>query len=300
MANLLDIRRRIRSVKNTQQITRALRMISAAKLRRAQEQAMAARPYAEKLRQILAALGDAAAGALSAEASSPAALAAARLLEQRPEQTIRVIVISSDQGRAGAFNTNVVKAALEFQSQRQAQGARVEFDAVGRKARDLLARFALAQLGPRGREFGPAPRLETARELAAEAAEAFAAGRLDAVYLAGNEFKNVLQQRVRMERLLPITAPAESAASSLAWEFAPSADAIFSALLPRYLATRIFAGLLESFAAEHAARMNAMDTASRNASDMIEALTLHLNRVRQAAITKEIIEVVSGAAALTG
>ncbi len=314
MANLLDIRRRIRSVRNTRQITRAMRMVAAAKLRRAQEQALAARPYGDRLAQLLAALAGQAPDL--AAVSDPALEPLLRLLARRePPRSGLIIAVSSDKGLAGAFNANVAKAVAALAAESGCEALR--FEPVGRKIRDFLRRSEPGRIASSPVEaFSQGVSFDAARVLAQRAAGAFIAGEVDAVWLVGNRFLSVLQQRVERQQLLPIETSGpqplsrreKAARETVAAEFRPAGGFSFdqppprvlAALLPRYLETLIYRALLESFAAEHAARMNAMDTASQNAADMIDSLTLNLNRARQAAITKEIIEVVSGAAALEG
>lgn len=309
MPNLLDIRRRIRSVRNTRQITRAMQMVSAAKLRRAQEQALAARPYAERLAAMLAMVA-------GADVDPADAGQAAALLARRPEQRVTLVVISADKGLAGAFNANVFKAAQHLAADRAGQGARIEYEAVGRKARDHYRRLHAVLGGETTGLFARQVDYAVARDIAARLMRRYAAGDTDAVYTIGNEFQSVLRQRVTIRRLLPVAAtevqpapgprreapPAAENAPGAPIEpiFEPAAASVLAALLPRYVETQVYRSLLESFAAEHAARMNAMDTATKNARDMIDSLSLSMNRVRQAAITKEIIEVVSGAAAQAG
>ena len=306
MPNLLDIRRRIRSVKNTQQITRALKMISASKLRRAQEQALAARPYAERLREMLAHLAGQLAELQRREAEAGQAGPG---LGRVPASLHRVqlIVISADTGRAGAFNANVIKAAQTFLAEPAPDGQprEVKLEIVGRKALESFRKRNAAIVGEHLGVFDRQVDYGVARALAAGAAQRFVAGEVDAVYIVGNEFKSIVQQRVSLQQLLPLAAPQDNAEPAAAvaprdYLFEQPPAEIFAKLLPRYLEVQIYRSLLESLAAEHAARMNAMDNATRNAGDLIEVLTLNMNRVRQAAITKEIIEIVGGAAALTG
>ena len=344
MANVLDIRRRIRSVRNTRQITKAMKMVSAARLRRAQERALAARPYAQMLTNILRSLVS------RAEVYDPETGEARHpLLARRPENKVLLIVVTGDRGLAGAFNANIVKAATRFLKSRQGQN--VDLEAVGRKGRDFFRRRfpsnsdPLLRLGPVqvvGEHVGVLGKLEFAhaRDLAQSVIERYTTEHVDAVYLLYNEFKSVISQRLVVERVLPIaqvgaqeiaqaqemtaedrqhaaevaTAAAistratdTSAMDARAAQFGTSQvdyiyeqppDELFRSLLPKYVGIQIFRAMLESVAAEHAARMTAMDSATNNASDMIDALTLTMNRARQAAITKEIIEIVSGAAAL--
>ncbi len=374
MANVLDLKRRIRSVKNTRQITKAMKMVSAAKLRRAQERALNARPYAQMLISMLQSLKrrieliDPETG----EIRHP-------LLVTREQKTVLLVVISGDKGFAGAFNANIFKAANNFL--KFEEGRQIDIEPVGRKARDFFRKrypeAVRAKDEPteqRGRDdFGqpedpeqaPAPRageiqvtgdhtgilekLEYGRinDLAKEIVHRYAHEEIDGAYIVYNEFKSVIAQRLVVERILPIIEigrqdfaqaeemgkeerdrAAQAAASSgititglteesqadaeedereakqfgtaevdYIYEQPPSE--LFAALLPRYVTTQLYHAMLESVAAEHAARMTAMDSASNNASDMIDSLTLVMNRVRQAAITKEIIEIVSGAAALS-
>jgi F-type H+-transporting ATPase subunit gamma len=301
MPTLIDFRRRIRSVKNTQQITRAMKFVAAARLRRAQDRVFAARPYARQILRVLRS----ASGRIEHVVHPLLARA------NGPEKKILVIVISADRGLCGAFNSNVLRKASEFL--RNNAEKEIELVAVGRRARDAMrrARFPLkAEMV----NVTMAVKFSDAKELAALAISSFTGGEADAVYLIYNEFKNVLVQRLVVSRLLPIepeavVAPYSEAAAHGAAPaplITPPAEVdyiyeqppkeIFDRLVPRYVDTEVFRALLESSAAEHAARMTAMDAATNNASDLIDSLTLHMNKVRQAAITKEIIEVVSGAA----
>jgi F-type H+-transporting ATPase subunit gamma len=361
MANVLDLRRRIRSVKNTRQITKAMKMVSAAKLRRAQERAMAARPYAKMITSVLESLTrridifDPETGSLRHP-----------LFATRPEKRILLIVISGDKGFAGAFNSNIFKTAFQFIGGNSDK--EIDVEAVGRKARDLMRRhypvavyseqtetdevgnFAHEQKtrvrkGPvevTGDHPGMLLKLENSRVLAlAESVIArYVHEEIDAAYIVYNEFKSVISQRLVVEKLLPLmkigipqitgaVEPTEAereraaeAALSAGIELEPvdtteadeeakkfgtsqvdyiyeqPAEELFNGLLPRYVSSMLYHAMTESVAAEHAARMTAMDSASNNASDMIDAYTLQMNRARQAAITKEIIEIVSGAAAV--
>jgi F-type H+-transporting ATPase subunit gamma len=300
MPNLLDIRRRIRSVKNTQQITQAMKMVSAAKLRRAQEQAVAARPYARQLQALMAGLAPHLDPQALAEERLPGAdWPLGALLERREVRRRRVIAITSDSGLVGAFNANVLKAALELAGAPPA--AEASYIAVGRKARDFLRRRGLPLAGEHLGLFARQVSYDAARAIAAEAMHAYAAAEVDEVVVVGNEFKSVLQQRVVSHVLLPLALPesegtAAAAGRDYIYETPPAQ--LLAALLPRALETLVYRSLLESLASEHAARMNAMEAATSNAGELIDSLTLNMNRVRQAAITKEIIEVVSGAAAL--
>jgi len=356
MANVLDLRRRIRSIKNMRQITKAMKMVSAAKLRRAQERAMAARPYARMITSVLESLTrrvdiyDPETGNLRHP-----------LFATREEKRVLLVVISGDKGFAGAFNSNILKAAISFIGKKQ--GVEIDIEAVGRKGRDQMRRrYAVAvyteqtvderKLQVRADRKGPIEvtgdypgmleKLETKRvfELAQSIIERYCREEIDAAYIVYNEFKSVIAQRVVVERLLPIVKIGEqqiagaaepsaeekeraaqaAISAGVALEAADTRQAddearkfgtqnvdyiyeqppeeLFNGLLPQYIASMLYHAMTESVAAEHAARMTAMDAASNNASDMIDAYTLQMNRVRQAAITKEIIEIVSGAAAV--
>jgi F-type H+-transporting ATPase subunit gamma len=359
MANVLDLRRRIRSVKNTRQITKAMKMVSAAKLRRAQERALASRPYSAMLASVLESLKrrieiyDPETG----EPRHP-------LLQTREEKRALVVVVSGDKGFAGAFNTNIIKAATHFLDQNGKK--EIDVEAVGRKGRDLFRRRypAAKFVEQQGEEAARPERQRTGqieitgdhtglldkvnfdrvRELGEEIVARYTHEEIDAAYLVYNEFKSVIQQRVIVERILPIIefgkrdiaetqemsteerAQAARAAmtagvsvrsgeaeadmaefedeakkfgtAEVDYIYEQSPREIFDAVLPRYITSQLYHAMLESVAAEHAARMTAMDAATNNASEMIDSLTLTMNRVRQAAITKEIIEIVSGAAAI--
>ncbi len=359
MPNILDIRRRIRSVINTRQITKAMKMVSAAKLRRAQERALSARPYAQMLTNVLKSLV-ARADIFDPETGEPKH----PLLAQRPENTILLIVVTGDKGLAGAFNANITKAAMRFLESKN--GKNIDIEAVGRKGRDFLRRrfpaatvqtCSLAELeeslepereaGERagtvqitGEHVGVLGKVEFAQAsaLARNVIRHYCRQEIDSVYVVFNEFKSVIAQRLIVEQILPIEQIGERAVRLVeelpeeerkrAKEAAISAGvgmrsteagpeaasqfgmaqvdyiyeqppaALFGALLPKYVSSQIFRSLLESVAAEHAARMTAMDSATNNATDMIDSLTLVMNRARQAKITKEIIEIVSGAAAM--
>jgi len=360
MANILDIRRRIRSVINTRQITKAMKVVSAAKLRKAQDRALAARPYARMLTSVLKSLV-ARAEIYDPETGEPKH----PLLAQRPEKNILLIVVTGDKGLAGAFSANVTKAASRFLESKV--GKNVDIEAIGRKGRDFLRRRYPAapvqtrsladtedsletrpEAGERagaiqitGEHVGVLGKLEfsQARSLAEDVIGRYQREEIDSVYVVFNEFKSVIAQRLIVEQVLPIEqigeqavrlaeemteeekkkvreaaisagvgmrsseTPGEHAAAQFGmaqvdyiYEQAPAE--LFRALLPKYVAIQIFRALLESVAAEHAARMTAMDSATSNATDMIDSLTLAMNRARQAKITKEIIEIVSGAAAM--
>ncbi|MCC6862540.1 MAG: ATP synthase F1 subunit gamma [Bryobacterales bacterium] len=283
MPSLIDIRRRIRSVRNTQQITKAMKMVSAAKLRRAQDRVIAARPYAGVLGHALSDLIGAAAGE-ERLASNP-------LLARRPEQRILLLLLTGDRGLAGAFNSNLIKASQSFVEERA--GAEIAWVLIGRKGRDFYRKQAVRIVGE---HIGLAARVEyrDAAAIASDAIQRFRDQEVDAVYLVNNEFKSVISQKLTVTRLLPIELP-EGKPLDYIYEQPPVE--ILEKMLPRYVETEVYRAMLESAAAEHAARMTAMDAATSNAAEIIESLTLYLNRVRQASITKEIIEVVSGAAA---
>ncbi|MHB1020865.1 MAG: F0F1 ATP synthase subunit gamma [Acidobacteriaceae bacterium] len=363
MANVLDLRRRIRSVKNMRQITKAMKMVSAAKLRRAQERAFAARPYAQMLTSVLVSLVrhtdlyDPNTG----EIRHP-------LLVERPEKNILLVVVSGDKGFAGAFNSNITKAADKFLASRVGCNCNIDIEPIGRKARELYGRrYPAAVYEQKLEEYdeGLSKHYEAIRRRSAEIevtgnhpgmlhklefddvnalsrsiVDRYTREEIDSVYVVYNEFKSVIAQRVVVEKMLPIrklgsreiTAAEEMTieereeaaraaltggvsivepdttevdeearkfgTASVEYLYDQSPERLFGDLMPRYVTTQIFHGMLESVAAEHAARMTAMDAATNNASDMIDSLTLTMNRVRQAAITKEIIEIVSGAAAL--
>ncbi len=296
MANLLDIRRRIKSVKNTQQITKAMKMMSAARLKRAQDAVVTARPFAGKMTEVL--------GELAARTDEnfhhP-------LLDQRGDQRYLLVLITADKGLCGAFNTNLIKAAQAFISENE--GKHFEMLPIGRKGRDFFRRrnveLVNEYIGLTGKghvEYGEA--VEVAREIIKRFTED---EELDKVFIIFNEFRSVLQQRVIVEQLLPVSRAAEEtedeggaqarAQTTIDYIYEQEPAEIFSRLLPRLVETQIFRALLESVASEHGSRMTAMDSASKNAGELISTLTLNMNRIRQAAITNEIIEVVSGAAA---
>ena len=295
MPNLLDIRRRIKSVKNTQQITKAMKMVSAAKLRRAQERVVTARPFANKMSEVLGEL----AKRTSEDFHHP-------LLDLRGDQRYLLVLITADKGLCGAFNTNLTKAAQAFM--RDNSDKQVELIAVGRKGRDFFRNRRATLVGEylgltgKGRvEFSEA--LEVARSIIKQYTDDTG---IDKVFLIYNEFKSVLSQRVVLEQLLPVARAKEEEPDPKSQQprtlvdyiYEQPPEEMFARLLPRLIETQIFRALLESVASEHGARMTAMDSASKNASELIDTLTLNMNRVRQAAITNEIIEVVSGAAAL--
>jgi F-type H+-transporting ATPase subunit gamma len=283
MPSLIDIRRRIRSVKNTQQITKAMKMVSAAKLRRAQDRVIAARPYTAMLRAMLADIA-AAAAADEKAAENP-------LLARREEKRILLVLLTGDKGLAGAFNTNLIKGAMRFPAEHRP--ASVKLELIGRKGRDFFRKRGAEITGD---QIGLAnkPAYNDTAAIARRIMEMYRNCEIDALYILYNEFKSVVAQRLTLTRVLPVELPQREEPVDFIYE-QPAVE-ILDALLPRYVETEFFRALLESSAAEHAARMTAMDAATSNAADMIDRLTLYMNRVRQASITKEIIEVVSGAA----
>jgi F-type H+-transporting ATPase subunit gamma len=287
MPTLLDFRRRIRSVKNTQQITRAMKFVSAAQLRRAQEAALAARPYAKELARVLR--------------STMARIAEPQhaLLAHRPEERILTIVLSGERGLAGAFNANILRKANEFF--RMQRGKTLSVMPVGKKGRDSLKKAGFNIIAE---YVNVLARVEfrTTREIAALVTELYTKEEIDSVYTVFSEFKTVMTSNLVVEKLLPVEGLREEEGSATAEAYS-QVDYIYEQpetqlldkLLPRYIETQLLRAMLESSAAEHAARMTAMESATKNAGEVIEALTLHMNKVRQAAITKEIIEIVSGA-----
>jgi F-type H+-transporting ATPase subunit gamma len=281
---LIDIRRRIRSVKNTQQITKAMKMVSAAKLRRAQERTISSRPYGALLRKVL--------GNVAAAVAGDESVADNPLLARREEHRVLLVLITADKGLAAAFNTNLIKGAQRFQAERP--GVEVKFELMGRKGRDFFRKRGVVVAGE---HIGLAAkvRYEDTAAIASKAMEMFRAEEIDAVYLIYNEFKTVATQTMTVERVLPAELPQQASPVDYIFEEPPAE--MLNALLPKYVEMEFYRALTESTASEHAARMTAMDAASSNAADMIDRLTLYMNRVRQSSITKEIIEVVSGAAA---
>ena len=295
MPNLLDIRRRIKSVKNTQQITKAMKMVSAAKLKRAQDRVVTARPFANKMMEVLGEL----AKRTDENFHHP-------LLDRRGDQRYLLVLVTADKGLCGAFNTNLTKTAQTFIKDNPDKT--IELLPIGRKGRDFFRNRHATLVGEflgvtgKGRvEFSEA--LEVARHIVKLYTDDTG---IDKVFLLYNEFKSVLSQRVVLEQLLPVARAKEEetevksqqAVSLVDYIYEQPPAQMFAYLLPRLVETQIFRALLESVASEHGARMTAMDSASKNASELIDSLTLNMNRVRQAAITNEIIEVVSGAAAL--
>jgi len=292
MPTLLDFRRRIRSVKNTQQITRAMKFIAAARLRRAQETAVSLRPYAAGIREVLR-------SAMS-RIENPEQFP---LLAQRPEERVLVVVAAGERGLCGAFNANVLRRAFDFL--REKNDKTLEVIAVAKKSRDAFAKRSW-KIAAEYVDVTTRADLDVAKKIGAEVMKIYEAHQADSVYLIYNEFKNVMAQTLRVEKLLPLErsalgepvkdAPQTSSLEQVDYIYEQPAADIFNKLVPRYVEMQIYRMLAETSAAEHAARMTAMESATSNASDVIDALTLHMNKVRQAAITREIIEVVSGAA----
>jgi F-type H+-transporting ATPase subunit gamma len=297
MPSLIDLRRRIRAVKNTQQITKAMKMVAASKLRRAQERIMSARPYAVQMQRVLSSV---------AAHVDPSVHPLLTVREPGPQSKTLAIIVTGDKGLCGSFNTNVIKAAGVFVTE---SGKPATLGLVGRKGRDFFGRRGFSVLFERVGLFQNL-RFESAQTVAQAAVDGFVAGDVDRVMLIYNEFKSVISQRVVIDQLLPIArgeadqAPESHGASPgqgyqpVEYLYEPSPQEILGQLLPRYVEVQVYRALLESNAAFFAAQMTAMDTATKNSAEMIANLTLYMNKVRQAAITREIIEVVSGAEAL--
>ena len=293
MPSLLDIRRRVRAVKSTQQITKAMKMVAASRLRRAQERIQHARPFAVQMRRVLNSLAarvDPSVHPLLDDRAVPKAGGRALLL-----------VVTADRGLCGSFNTNVIKASGNFIT--ESAGRQVALGLIGRRGRDFFGRRGFEVRYEQVNLFAHL-KYENAQEIAAAAIAAFTNGEVDSVYLAFNEFRSVMVQHVVVEQVLPIPRTAfsvdaaERTAVQTEYLYEPQPEELFKHLLPSYVEVQIFRALLESNAAFYAAQMTAMDAATRNSGEMIEQLTLYMNKVRQAAITREIIEVVSGAQAL--
>jgi F-type H+-transporting ATPase subunit gamma len=286
MPSLIDLRRRIRAVKSTQQITKAMKMIAASRLKRAQDRIVAARPFAQLMLRVLNGLVSNIEADMHPLLRQPSA-------DGRP----LLIVITGDRGLSGSFNSNVIKAAGQF-IVNEGRDRQIALGLIGRKGRDFFRRRGF---DVRYEAVGIFQRLSfnDAKEIANVAIEEFTAGNASSVYLVYNEFKSVMSQRIVVERLLPIPRleGREAGAASVDYLYEPEPQKIFQDLLPRHVQVQVYRALLESNAAFFAAQMTAMDSATRNSAEMIENLTLYMNKVRQAAITREIIEVVSGAAA---
>ncbi len=290
MANLRAIRKRIGSVKSTQQITKAMKMVSAAKLKRAQDAIVAARPYAHKMREVVEAL------------ARRAGQEAHPLLSVREKRKIGLLVVSSDRGLCGGFNANLLRAVNRFLQENREKYEEVALFAVGRKARDFFRRRRVPVRKEYINILG-ALSYSHAEQLAHDLADAYLAGEVDEVVVAFNEFRSAISQVVRRDGLFPIAfaqEEEEGPAVGIDYLYEPSQREILEALLPRYVEAQIFRVLLESVAGEHGARMTAMDSATNNAVEMISSLTLQMNRARQASITKELMEIIGGAEALKG
>jgi F-type H+-transporting ATPase subunit gamma len=286
--SLRDIRTRIGSVKSTRQITKAMKMVAAAKLRRAQDAILKTRPYAMLLEQTLSRVASRAAAEETV---------AHPLLAPRAQRTAEVVVVTSDRGLAGGFNSNIARRTQRFLTESSDRFERIELATVGRKGRDF---FRARKLDVRKDFTGVNTdlRYEKAEAIAAEYTQRYLAGEVDAVFLAYNEFKSAISQKPVVFQLLPIeTEPAEAAAG-IDFKYEPSREALLADLLPRHVAMQVWRALLESAASEHGARMSAMESATKNAEEMIGLLTLQYNRARQAYVTKELMEIVSGAEAL--
>jgi F-type H+-transporting ATPase subunit gamma len=294
MASLRDIRKRIRSVKNTRQITKAMKMVSAAKLRRAQENVVASRPYAKTLDGVMSTL---------ISKSEPGSLSHP-LLTRREVKKVELLVVTSDRGLAGGFNANINRRALKYIAEQQKSGVEVFVTTVGRKGHDFLR-----GRGTTIRKDNPGIlqklSYSVAETIAKELSKRFLDGEVDAVFIMFNEFVSAIAQVPTQAQLLPFEAATGSAAetkagTSVDYKYEPNPQEVLAELVPKAVAVKIYRALLESYAAEHAARMTAMENATRNAGDMIGSLTLFYNRSRQAQITKELVEIVSGAEALKG
>ena len=289
MPSLIDLRRRIRSVQNTEQITKAMKMVSAAKLRRAQQAVLNARPYGDLLEEMI--------GSVLEHAGEEEPAFAHPLLERRPCRNLRLLVLSGEKGLCGSFNSNLFKASRQFLEERSDQG--VELELLGKKAVEFYSRRGPAVSGSWPGALGSVEHATAAR-IAESSMQSFQEGALDEVWISYNRFKNVLVQETTVAQLLPILPPATEGGSGggSGYDYEQPPEQLLGALLPRRVVTQVHLAMLDSAAAEHAARMTAMDAATRNAGEVLEKLRLHLNRVRQASITTEIIEIVSGAAAL--
>jgi F-type H+-transporting ATPase subunit gamma len=283
MAKTQDLRRRIRSIKNTMQLTKAMKTVSAAKLRRAQDAMLAARPYAHQMQTVLRSLA-----ARANPEQHP-------LLARREGDRIRGVVITSDRGLCGSFNVNISRTGMTYYEQNR--GKDLEFLTVGRKGREYFKRRNV-KLGRDWPDVLRTVSYATAVDIAQYLVDGYVKEEMDAVYLVYNEFKSAIAQKPVVQQLLPIEQLDLGDAAGDDYIYEPDAGSLFELLLPKYVEFQVFHALLESVAAEHAARMTAMAAATRNAGELIDRLTLHMNRVRQASITTEIIEVVSGAAAL--
>ncbi len=287
MPSLIDIRRRIRSVKSTQQITKAMKMVSTAKLRKAQDRVINSRPFARMSAEVL--------GKVAAAAAGDERITELPLLARREEKTVQLVLVTADRGLAGAFNTNLIKAAQQFLAEKNAAGVQLEFELCGRKGRDFFARRAVKVSGE-VTGISQSASYDDAEKLSNRLIKRFEEGEVDSVYLLFNEFKSVLAQKVTLRRILPMSLPEGEVPRDYLFEQPPAE--LLGRMLPAYVRLQVLEAFLETAAAEHAARMTAMESASTNAAEVIGKLTLYMNQVRQASITREIIEVVSGAGAL--
>jgi F-type H+-transporting ATPase subunit gamma len=304
MPSLKAIRTRIASVKNTQKITKAMKLVAAARLRRAQDAIVAARPYAQRLNEVLADVT----ARLQLEAGDESSTHP--LLVMRPIGVARIIVVNSDRGLAGGFNSNLSRRVERFLVDEKDKYPRVELAVVGRKGREhWKRRLGGSKAGPWSHaevtsEYAGAAgdtAVERARELAKQATEDYLAGKIDAVLVAYNEFKSAITQVVQVQTLLPLEpAKLPDNATRFDFEYEPSKGDVLSTLVPLFIEIELYRVMLESIASEFGARMSAMDNATKNAKEMIGSLTLQFNRARQAAITKELMEIVGGAEALKG
>jgi F-type H+-transporting ATPase subunit gamma len=290
MPSLIDLRRRVRAVKNTQQITKAMKMVAASKLRRAQDRIVNGRPYARAMQRLLTSL---------ASRVDPSMHPLLTMREPRPDSRTLILVVTGDKGLCGSFNTNVIKAAV---AEMEARKGAYTLALVGRKGRDFFIRRGFPVSFELSGIFHQL-KYQHAQAIARAATEGFVEGEVDRVQLVYNEFKSVMQQRVVSEQMLPIPraeyeGQGEGAIADVEYLYDPAPQRILEQLLPRYVEVMAGKALLESNAAFYAAQMTAMDSATKNSADMIASLTLYMNKVRQAAITREIIEVVSGAEAL--
>lgn len=290
MPTLRDIKRRIKAVQSTSKITKAMKMVAAAKFRKAQQRMLEMRPYADKMNAVLSSLASVAEGDIHP------------LLAARPRKTVEVLVITSDRGLCGAFNTNILKAASKHVADLKKEGFEVSISSVGRKARDYYKRRNIALrkswVGISGNVSYP-----SAQEIASDVIESYVNETMDEVVLIYNEFKSVVAQKVIVKRILPIGSMDEAGGEALPvaiFLYEPSQQEVFSKLLPKHIEIQVFHALLESQASEEAARMSAMENATKAANDMIDSLTLQFNKARQASITKELMDIVGGVEALKG
>ncbi len=287
MATLREIRRRIGSVRNTSQITRAMEMVAASKMRRAQQHVVATRPYADRIRTMI---GDIAGAGIEDPSRFP-------LLEHRPIHRSEMIVITSDKGLAGALNTNVIRAALRFMQEQPEGIENIDMITLGRKGRDFYTRFG-KNLTADFPQTGEQPSFESIRPIVRIAISDFVTGKVDAVYVSYTRFINTLRQTTEVQQILPIQTP-EGSGDAIDYIFEPGPEDVLEALLPRFVEVQIYQALLESIASEHSSRMVAMRNATDNARDLVRELTLTYNKVRQAQITREVSEIAAGAAALS-